>query len=220
MKLRKSEEIWCWVNFKYEAVPTFCFICGLMGHNEKFCDKIFDTPIENIEKPYGIWMKAEPRRRNSTIGSKWLRQGNQFPGTNTGVNMEARAGNGGETVAVKDRSNPLITACDKIMVGTNSMKGGIGMLGGDKAEITGYPGNSKDKLALNNVMTLGPNENLDQGLKILDPKRRRVEEAANRRPSPENCQDDTTMIELHEEDSQNQKNELKAGAAVQARRGS
>lgn len=38
-----------------------------MGHNEKFCHKNFDTPLERIEKPYGIWMKAEPRRRNHTI---------------------------------------------------------------------------------------------------------------------------------------------------------
>lgn len=76
MKLKKTEDNWCWVNFRYEEVPTFCFICGMMGHNENFCDKIFDTPLESIEKPYGIWMKAEPRRRNHTIGSKWLRQGN------------------------------------------------------------------------------------------------------------------------------------------------
>lgn len=67
MKLRKIEDKWLWVSFHYEGVPTFCFICGLMGHNEKFCDKIFETPLESIEKPYGIWMKAEPRRRNQTI---------------------------------------------------------------------------------------------------------------------------------------------------------
>ncbi|XP_074323639.1 uncharacterized protein LOC141660543 [Apium graveolens] len=36
MKLKKSEDNWCWVNFKYESIPTFCFICGLMGHNKKF----------------------------------------------------------------------------------------------------------------------------------------------------------------------------------------
>lgn len=61
------------MNFKYEDVPTFYFICGLMGHNEKFYHKIFDTPLEKKEKPYVIWMKAEPRWRNHTIGSKWLR---------------------------------------------------------------------------------------------------------------------------------------------------
>lgn len=53
MKLRKFEKQWCWANFKYEGVPTFCFICGLIGHSEKFCARIFDAPMEMIEKPYG-----------------------------------------------------------------------------------------------------------------------------------------------------------------------
>lgn len=26
MKLRKSDSNWCWVNFKYEGIPTFCYI--------------------------------------------------------------------------------------------------------------------------------------------------------------------------------------------------
>lgn len=74
-----------WVNFKYEGVPTFCFICGMISHSEKFCERIFDTPLDKIEKPYGVWMKAEPRRRYQTIGSKWLRQGRRIP-TSTPMN--------------------------------------------------------------------------------------------------------------------------------------
>lgn len=79
MKLKRSENQWCWANFRYEGVPTFCFICGLIGHNEKYCERLFDTPMEKIEKPYGAWMKAKPRRRNYSEGSRWLRQGNSFP---------------------------------------------------------------------------------------------------------------------------------------------
>lgn len=56
MRLRKSETEWCWVHFKYEAVPTICFICGLIGHGDKFCDKLFEVQCSDIEKPYGAWM--------------------------------------------------------------------------------------------------------------------------------------------------------------------
>lgn len=108
MKLKKSEEQWCWVNFRYEGVPMFCFICGLMGHNEKFCERIFDTPLEKLEKPYGIWMKAEPRRRNHVIGSKWLRQGGQTQGNKTATETENRVADRNSGIGAVEKSNPLI----------------------------------------------------------------------------------------------------------------
>lgn len=52
MKLKKKDTNWCWINFKYEGIPTFCFICGMIGHSDKFCEKLFDTPEGMIEKPY------------------------------------------------------------------------------------------------------------------------------------------------------------------------
>lgn len=62
MKLRKSGGEWIWINFKYENVPMFCFICGIIRQSEKFCSKLFDTPENEIVKPYGAWMRAAPRR--------------------------------------------------------------------------------------------------------------------------------------------------------------
>lgn len=54
---------WFWVNFKYEHVPTFYFICGLLGHAEKFCSRIFAMPLNEIVKSYGPCMKVVPRRQ-------------------------------------------------------------------------------------------------------------------------------------------------------------
>lgn len=62
MKVRKTRDEWYWINFKYENVPTFCFICGLLGHSEKFCSRLFDTPEEEIIKAYGAWMRAPFKR--------------------------------------------------------------------------------------------------------------------------------------------------------------
>lgn len=70
MKLKKSDTDRCWVNFKYENIPTFCFICGKVGHSDKFCEKLFDTMEGKVEKPFGTRMRAEPRRRTYTMGNK------------------------------------------------------------------------------------------------------------------------------------------------------
>ncbi|XP_074378358.1 uncharacterized protein LOC141719893 [Apium graveolens] len=34
MKIKKAGGEWFWINFKYEHVPTFCFICSILGHAE------------------------------------------------------------------------------------------------------------------------------------------------------------------------------------------
>lgn len=75
MKVRRSGGEWQWITFKYENVPTFCFICGILGHSKFFCSRLFDTPEEEIIKPYGAWMRANLRKQTNLVGSKWLREG-------------------------------------------------------------------------------------------------------------------------------------------------
>ncbi|XP_062089022.1 uncharacterized protein LOC133795584 [Humulus lupulus] len=58
---------------KYENVPSFCFICGLLGHSERFCPRRFDTPEDELVQPYGEWMRAPLRRQTKLIGAQWLR---------------------------------------------------------------------------------------------------------------------------------------------------
>ncbi|XP_062104125.1 uncharacterized protein LOC133815285 [Humulus lupulus] len=74
MNIKNQNGQICCVQFKYEDLTTFCFICGILGHSERFCEKIFDTPQHLLVKLYGLGIKAAPRRRNHTIGSQWLRQ--------------------------------------------------------------------------------------------------------------------------------------------------
>lgn len=75
MKIRKAGDGWEWIMFNSENVPTFYFICGLIGHSEKFCSLLFDNPEAEMAKPYGVWMRAPFRRQTKLIGVKWLRDG-------------------------------------------------------------------------------------------------------------------------------------------------
>lgn len=53
MKFKKAVDDWYWISFKYDNVPTFCFACGMLGHSEKFCGRLFNIPETEFVKPYG-----------------------------------------------------------------------------------------------------------------------------------------------------------------------
>lgn len=42
MKLKKAGGQWFWADFRYERLPNFCFICGILGHTDRFCQKHFE----------------------------------------------------------------------------------------------------------------------------------------------------------------------------------
>uniref|UniRef100_A0A803QRE7 CCHC-type domain-containing protein n=1 Tax=Cannabis sativa TaxID=3483 RepID=A0A803QRE7_CANSA len=109
MKLTKDDGSWFWINFKYERPLTFCFICGIIGHSERFCHKLFHQPIEQIVKPYGEFMRALPQKSYKNIGSRWLRTRGWSPPTEIGgvgpEGMESPTVNGGGPLVGGDAVN-------------------------------------------------------------------------------------------------------------------
>ncbi|WOH09154.1 hypothetical protein DCAR_0728609 [Daucus carota subsp. sativus] len=119
MKVRKTGNEWSWITFKYENVPTFCFICGILGHSDKFCSRLFEVPEKEISRPYGVWMRAPLRRQTNLIGSKWLRNGSEHlpeEGVTAGGVYQTKTGGSN----LKENFTPEITG-----KGDMSMKGGI-----------------------------------------------------------------------------------------------
>lgn len=104
MKIKMAGDEWFWVNFKYENVPTFCFICGIVGHSEKFCSKLFEVAEGDITKPYGSWMRAPFRKQIKPIGAKWLRNGIDTSSSNS--TMEIRGVPREKDDANQDPQNP------------------------------------------------------------------------------------------------------------------
>lgn len=108
MKLRRAGGEWVWVDFKYERLPTFCFICGMLGHADRFCPKLFEGVSMESDKPYGGWMRATGRRSQVAVGEKWLiQEGKRRPETDSTERYEkdvlaAGKGSGGEDIRVRE----------------------------------------------------------------------------------------------------------------------
>ncbi|KAL8461739.1 hypothetical protein ACS0TY_033007 [Phlomoides rotata] len=53
-----------WIPFKYECLPAFYYVCGMLGHMKRECDLGEDCEdIRNIQDdklPFGEWMRATP----------------------------------------------------------------------------------------------------------------------------------------------------------------
>ena len=49
-----------WVEFKYERLPVFYYLCGKLDHDEKECLEWMRSvgPIRAEEKQYGPWLHA------------------------------------------------------------------------------------------------------------------------------------------------------------------
>lgn len=49
-----------WVDFRYEKLPTFGFYCGVVGHQEKSCEKkTVDAQNDGLrEGQFGDWLRA------------------------------------------------------------------------------------------------------------------------------------------------------------------
>lgn len=161
MKIQRNKEDWFWANFKYERVPTFCFICGVIGHSEKLCHKLFEESRETIVKPYGMFMKAPDRRNNRQIGARWLKDNMAQPlvkksGDTTEMSNQSKNVNDTRIseVAMDNGENYGNRMRDMVL---RNDKGGKGVIIGETGEETG-------------------NLNSATRLVIFENKRRRTEE--------------------------------------------
>lgn len=41
MKIKREEGEWSWLNFKYDRLSTFCFVCCLFGHADRDCGIVY-----------------------------------------------------------------------------------------------------------------------------------------------------------------------------------
>lgn len=93
-----------WVDYKYERLPNFCFVCGRIGHQMRDCEDIEDhdqegfSEVEEKDQAFGSWLRASPLPKITFEASKESGSSgcskNLFPaqsiskGQNSGTAME------------------------------------------------------------------------------------------------------------------------------------
>jgi hypothetical protein len=73
-KVKNKEGGWCEVQFKYEKLGIFCFVCGIMGHAENKCEVRFAMEQDDGVRGWSNEIRAEPRRPGGRLVSRWLRE--------------------------------------------------------------------------------------------------------------------------------------------------
>jgi 14-3-3 protein epsilon len=73
-KVKNRDGAWCTVNFKYEKLGVFCFICGIMGHGENKCEVRYAMEQDDGRREWSADIRVEPRRQGGRLGSRWLRE--------------------------------------------------------------------------------------------------------------------------------------------------
>ena len=75
----------CWVAFRYERLPNFCYWCGCLDHSEKDCDVGLRKGSINSteERQYGPWLRASterpPRKTAVMVHGSSSKEGSEFP---------------------------------------------------------------------------------------------------------------------------------------------
>ncbi|KAL8556060.1 hypothetical protein ACS0TY_003750 [Phlomoides rotata] len=67
LELKENNQVW--VDFKYERLPYFCYLCGILGHMRRECDltegatELDELPEEKL--PFREWLRASPMKKAS-----------------------------------------------------------------------------------------------------------------------------------------------------------
>ena len=123
-----------WVTFKYERLPTVCYICGRLGHDDMHC--VARKARQVTEYQYGDWIRANGGYRGGQDKTKPRKEEHQPSSNDSG------------------QTNPQSTAAEKTMTDSGGRskrydvdkaaekqvcRGDVGDNGGSGSQVASHP---------------------------------------------------------------------------------
>lgn len=125
-KVKSKGGDWCVVNFKYEKLNLFCFVCGKLGHAENRCEIRFMMKEDNGIHEWSGDLRANNRRTGDNASSRWLKSdgyNNEKEKVRNQDQPVLYKGGGGKT-ATGSRDSVATPQPDEEMTDPNSVKQG------------------------------------------------------------------------------------------------
>jgi 14-3-3 protein epsilon len=71
-KVRANEGNYVQIQFKYERLGIFCYLCGVLGHTDKGCPKLFDMEQDDGSRGWGENIRPIIKRMGTAATNKYL----------------------------------------------------------------------------------------------------------------------------------------------------
>lgn len=166
MQIKREGGSWSWINFKYERLSTFCFVCGILGHSDKDCDVMYANPDKVVEKAYGPWLRAPMKNAKVNTGARWLRNPVMANSSSMGFGDGPNFRSG---VAKNVESQTDFEEIDGIIREKKGMQSGITMVSRDQGDRV--VANQSVQSKAGDVETIWKKD-----MVVVDPKRKRVDD--------------------------------------------
>jgi 14-3-3 protein epsilon len=60
------------LRFKYERLALFCYLCGLLGHSDQYCEKLFTMEEDDGVRRWGPELRVDRRKGMGSSSCQWL----------------------------------------------------------------------------------------------------------------------------------------------------